>query len=78
MRYINLMIRKSSPSYGNFTSSDRLLSHWKERRQAVNRSRARIRSRDAEKLIEPDFDEFGVDDLIAGFDLDLDRDADGS
>jgi hypothetical protein len=72
------MIKKSSPTYGNFTSSDRLLSHWKERRQAVQRSRARIRTREAEKIVDPDFDEFGVDDLLANFDLGRDRDADGS
>ena len=56
------------------------MSHWKERRQAVHRSRARLRSREAEKIIDPDFDEFGVEDLLVDFDLDLerDRDADGS
>ena len=72
------MIKKSSPTYGIFTSSDRLLSHWKERRQAVHRSRARIRTREAEKIVDPDFDEFGVDDLLVDFDLGRDRDADGS
>ena len=68
------MMKKTSPLYGNFTSSDRLLSHWKERRLAVSRSQARLRSRDAEKIVDPDFDEFGVEELLADFDLGRDLD----
>jgi hypothetical protein len=54
------------------------MSHWKERRQVVHRSRARIRTREIEKIVDPDFDEFGVEDLLVDFDLGRDRDADGS
>jgi hypothetical protein len=72
------MMKNSSPPYGNFTSTDRLMSHWKERRQVVHRSRARIRTREIEKIVDPDFDEFGVEDLLVDFDLGRDRDADGS
>lgn len=63
------MMEKSSHKYGNFTSSDRLLSHWKERRQAARRNQARTRTRDFEKLIDPDFDNVTLDDLIADFGL---------
>tara|TARA_R110000787_G_scaffold15257_10_gene47107 strand:- start:563 stop:781 length:219 start_codon:yes stop_codon:yes gene_type:complete len=63
------MMKKSSPKYGNFTSSDRLLSHWKERRQAARRNQARRRTRDSEKMIDPDFDDVALDDLIADFGL---------
>ena len=72
------MLKKSSPLYGNYSSTDRLMSHWKERRQVVHRSRARIRTREIEKIVDPDFDEFGVEDLLVDFDLGRDRDADGS
>ena len=72
------MIKKSSHRNGNFTSSDRLLSHWKERRQAARRNQARTRSRDFEKIIDPDFDDVALDDLIADFGLGHDGKADDS
>lgn len=72
------MMRKSRNSSGNFTSGDRLLAHWKERRRAAGRNRSRARSRDMERLIDPDFDDIAVDDLFGsiGFDPDLRNDSD--
>jgi hypothetical protein len=48
------------------------MSHWKQRRRAVDSDRARIRSHDVERLIDPDFDEVAIDEVLEGMDLDPD------
>lgn len=70
------MIEKASEKRRNFPASERLLAHWKDRRQAVGRGRRRAPVDEADRIVDPGFDDVRLDDLLADLAIGPSRRAD--